>query len=35
MTGGTVKDHSQICRCLDGATGVNALNPVSSSDTSR
>lgn len=27
MTGDTVKDHSQICRCLDGATGVNTLNP--------
>lgn len=35
MAGDTVKDYSQICRCLDGATGVNALHPVSSSDTFR
>lgn len=35
---GTVKDFSQICRCLGGATGVIALHPSSfssSSDTSR
>ena len=25
---GTVKDFSQICRCLGGATGVISLHPV-------